>query len=107
MANDPLPTRSLLFSGEATGPSVSPNGVGPRAKQPSLLHDRASVLPTGGADEDSLEVSGIPSIIAWLRKHNLPITRENYRDALWDHAADGEDGWTAEHEDTMPSVIKT
>ena len=74
---------------------------------PSLLFSRgASKSPSGGRDAALPESSGSPSIIAYLKRHGIPLTRETYKDAMWDNAADGEDGWTAEHEDTLPRDLR-
>ena len=80
MAHDPTRTSSLLFSG---GASKSQNG---------------------GLDAALPESSGSPSIIAYLKRHGIPLTRDTYKDAMWDHAADEE--WTAEHEDSLPRDLR-
>ena len=82
MVHEPTRTSSLLFSG---GASKSQNG---------------------GIDAALPESSGSPSIIAYLKRHGIPLTRDTYKDAMWDHAADGDDGWTAEHEDSLPRDLR-
>jgi hypothetical protein len=42
--------------------------------------------------------------MASLRRKGKAVTRQNYIDAMWDHAADGE--WTAEHEDSLPRELR-
>ena len=40
--------------------------------------------------------------IQWLDAHNLPLTRQNFIDAM------GHEGeWTAEHEEALPRELQT
>ena len=48
---------------------------------------------------------GSQSVIRSLDRRGLPLTRQNYINALWeDHVPEGE--WTAEHEDTLPRELQ-
>jgi hypothetical protein len=67
------------------------------------MNDRSDHLAWDPNDVEHAPVKDNDPVIDYLKKSNLPVTRENYIEANWSPVPKP---WTAEHESELPENLQ-